>query len=114
MNLNGKVTNPGELNTQISLQTRTVSQDAGGFTTKAWATLATVWAKWENDHGQEAWTNASQGVIDRARVTIRYRTGVNARLAVLKGSTRYEIVSVDNVRERSEYIEMNVKFMEAA
>ena len=42
---------------------------------------------------------------------IRYRTGVDPTCAILKGSDRYEIISVDNIQERSEYLELRVKKM---
>jgi len=109
MNLNGKVTNPGELRTQITLQTRTSTEDAGGFPVPGWSTLATVWAKWQNVHGSEVWAAQSVQADAPATVLIRYLTGLDTTCAVLKGSDRFEIVSIDDILEQHEYLELKVQ-----
>lgn len=111
MNINGKTTNPGELRTQIKLQTKTVSTETGGFQRDTWADLATVWAKWVNAHGNEVWAADSAQAEMPATVLIRYRSDVNTQCAVLKGTVRYEIVSMDDIFERHEYLELKVKRM---
>ena len=109
MELNGKVTNPGEMRTKITLQARTVSEDAGGFETPTWSTIATVWSKWINVHGSEAWTAQSVQAEQPATVTIRYKSGIDTTCSVLKGLERFEIVSIDDIRERHEYLELKVR-----
>lgn len=111
MNLNGKVSNPGEMRTRITLQNRTMAVDAGGFRSPAWADVATVWSKWVNVHGAEVWTAEAVQASQPATVTIRYRAGVEPTWCVLKDGTRYEIVSVDDIQERHEYIELKVRRM---
>lgn len=111
MNLNGRTINPGELRTLVTLQSRSVSFDSGGFQTPGWATIATVWARWTNVHGSEAWTASSLQAEQPATVLIRYQTGVDTTCAVLKGSDRFEVVSVDNIQERNEYLELKVRRM---
>ncbi len=111
MNLNGKTTNPGELRTRITIETRTASADAGGFPSASWTTLASVWAKWTNLHGSEVWAANAVQANEPATVLIRYRRDVDATCAVVKGGQRYEIVSLDNIRERGEYMEMKVQRM---
>jgi SPP1 family predicted phage head-tail adaptor len=113
MKIGSQITNPGELRTQITLQTRSVTTSPGGFQVPAWTNLATVWSRWTNAHGSEVWTAESIGAESPATVLIRYRAGVDTTCAVLKGSDRYEIVSVDNIHERSEYLELKVRRMEA-
>lgn len=109
MNLNGKVTNPGELRTKVTLQRRTVTTLAGGFQKPAREDIATVWAKWENVHGSEAWQAANLHASQAATVTIRYRADVDTTCYVMLGSQVYEIVSMDDVRNRHEYIELKVR-----
>ncbi len=111
MRIGTKVTNPGEMTTQISLQSRTVSTDDGGFQSPSWTTVAAVWSRWENVHGAEVWTAQTVQADSPATVLIRYRSGVDTAYAVLKGSTRYEIVSVDDIGERHEYMELKVRRM---
>lgn len=113
MNLNGKISNPGELNKEVSIQSRTNTVDAGGAQVVTWTTAATVWAKWVNVHGSESWAAQSIGAEAPATVTIRYRTGVDTTCAVLIGTDRYEIVSIDDIQMRHEYLELKVRKMKA-
>jgi len=109
MNLNGKPTNPGDLRVPVTLQRRSVSSDPGGFQTPGWSKIADVWARWENVHGMEAWAANTTQAEQAATVTIRYRPDVDPTCAVLKGGRRFEIVSIDDIQERHEYLELKVK-----
>jgi SPP1 family predicted phage head-tail adaptor len=102
---------PGEMSVKITLQTRTVSSNAGGFETPTWATIAEVWSRWINVHGSEAWAAQSVQAEQPATVTIRYRYGVDTTCSVLKGYDRFEITSIDDIRERHEYLELKVRRM---
>jgi SPP1 family predicted phage head-tail adaptor len=113
MKIGSKVTNPGEMRTQISLQERSTIQDAGGFSVPGWSTLATVWSRWVNAHGREILEAAIAQVDAPATVLIRYRDDVDTACAVLKNNVRYEIVSIDNIQERGEYLELRVQRMKA-
>ena len=113
MRLGTKITNPGEMRTKISLQSRATVQDAGGFSKPAWTTIASVWSKWINAHGGEALQAQIAQVDAPATVLIRYQSGVDTTCAVLKDSLRYEIISIDNIQERSEYLELKVRRMKA-
>jgi len=109
MELNGKTTNPGEMRTRITLQRRAVSANAGGFQTPAWSTIAVVWSKWVGVHGSEAWAAQSVQAEQAATVTIRYKSGIDTTCSVLKGLERFEIVSIDDIREHHEYLELKVR-----
>ncbi len=113
MILNGKTFNPGELRTRITIQSRSVSVETGGFPAAEAATLAEVWAKWENAHGSEVWAAESVQAVDPATVTVRYLAGVDRSCTVLKGSQVFEVVSVDDIGERHEYMELKVRRLEA-
>jgi SPP1 family predicted phage head-tail adaptor len=109
--LNGRPINPGELRTSVDLQKRTVPADAGGAQSPAWSTQATVWARWENAHGSEVWAAQAVQADSPATVLLRYYAGLEPTWALLKGSDRYEIVSVDDIQERHEYMELKVRRM---
>ena len=111
MNLNGKTINPGKMRTQITLKTRTVSVETGGFQTPTWVTLATVWARWTNVHGAEVWTADAVQAKQPATILIRYISGLDTTCAVLLGSELYEIVSIDDIQQRHEYLELKLKRM---
>lgn len=109
MRINDKPTNPGELNVKISLYQRTVVTDAGGFQVPGTLKIADVWARWINAHGSEVWTASMAGAIQPATVLIRWRTDVDETCLVEKNGVQFEIVSMDNIRERSEYLELKLK-----
>ena len=109
MNLNGKVFNPGELRTYITLQSRTVTTGSGGFMVPAGTTQATVWAKWENVHGSEVWQAQTMQAVRSATVTIRYRDDIDPTWQVIRDGQTYDIVSLDDIQNRHEYIEMKVQ-----
>ncbi len=111
MNLNGHVTNPGELRTRITIERRDVDADAGGFPQADWKPVAQVWAKWVNVHGAEVWTASAVQAMAAATVLIRYRQDVDQTCSLVKAGQRFEIVSVDNLRERGEYLELKVQQM---
>ena len=111
MDLNGKVTNPGEMHTRISLQERVTAAGDGGFIQQSWSTIASVWARWTNVHGSEVWAAQSVQAQQPATVLIRYRAGLDTTCAVLMGSERFEIVSIDDIQERHEYLELKVQRM---
>lgn len=118
MNLNGKTINPGELRTPVLLAPRTVSTETGGFPKAAPNTASQVsaWAKWTNVHGSEAWTASSQGIEQAATVLIRYNSSLDESWYISKdnGVSWYEIVSMDNIQQRGEFIELKVKRVRVA
>ena len=108
MNLNGRTINPGEMRTSITLELRTVAQDGGGFMVPGQGTTVTVWAKWTNAHGSEVWQAQALHASKAATVLMRYIAALDETWTLLKGSERYEIVSVDNVQDRDEFMELKV------
>ena len=111
MRIGNRLTNPGELRTKIQLQAPTLTADAGGAQTRGWTKLADVWAKWENVHGSEVWASQAVQAIQPATVLIRYLSGLTTSHAILKGSDRFQILSMDDVEERHEYIELKVQMV---
>jgi SPP1 family predicted phage head-tail adaptor len=101
----------GEMRTRVTLQARSLSTDAGGFQTPVWVDIADVWAKWVGVHGSEAWAASSVQAQGAATVTIRYRDDVDSTCAVLVGDQLYEIVSIDDIRQKHELLELKVQQM---
>jgi SPP1 family predicted phage head-tail adaptor len=99
----------GELRTRITLQAPTLVKDAGGAQVPGWANVATVWARWINDHGQEGIRESAQAV-GRATVTIRHYAGILPSWRVLKGSDVYQLIAPpDYIQERGRWVEMRVE-----
>jgi len=109
MRINEKPFNPGELRTQVILKKRSVTTGTGGFQVPGWSTLATVFCKWVNAHGSEILTADMAGAEAPATVTIRYRSDIDPTYAIEKGGELWEIVSMDNIREKNELLELKVK-----
>jgi SPP1 family predicted phage head-tail adaptor len=110
MNINGIPTNPGELRTPVYFGSPANNQDSGGFKKNTYtaeddATLV----RWRNAHGAEVWEAQAAGATRTATLLCRYRSDIDETWGVKKGSQWYEIVSLDNIQERNEYLEIKVK-----
>jgi head-tail adaptor len=103
--------NPGELRTQITLQSPTVSKDSGGAQKAGYSNASTnpvVLARWINSHGEENTNNAVKSV-QRATVIIRHRTDIDATWRVLKDNVAWYVISVDAIRGESRWLELVVE-----
>ena len=109
MRIGNTVTNPGELRTRITLHQRAVTTKSGGFKKPSLTKIEDVWAKWTNVHGQEAWLANSVQANAPATVLIRYNAVLDSTCVVEKDGKFFEIVSLDVIGERVEYIELKVK-----
>lgn len=101
------------MRTRITIKTRTVATGTGGFQTPTLTTLASVWAKWVNVHGQEAWAANSVNAMRAATVTIRYRDDIDETCVLVLHGENYEITSMDDIRQLHEYIEMKVQLIKS-
>ncbi len=109
MIIGGRVWNPGEMRTTVTMQQRQMVQDVGGHLSPQWTTVATVKAKWVNAHGAEAVQAAALGHEQAATVTVRFLPGMDATWSLLMDGQRYAIVSVDNVLDRDQLLELKVR-----
>lgn len=116
MILNGKVLNPGELRTQITLQRSTLTKHTSGALVESWANVSsnpTVYAKITYAHGPESVSNDAMKSVSRARVLIRYRADIDASHAILLNGKRWRIIGTpDNIQNRNEYLEFQVELIE--
>jgi SPP1 family predicted phage head-tail adaptor len=104
--------NPGEMRTQITLQSPTISEDSGGAQSTSYANVSpnpTIWARWINSHGQEAVTSEALKDVQRATVTIRHRTDIKETWRVVKGGENWQILSIDPVRDQRRFVELIVE-----
>lgn len=109
----------GELRTPIRIQ-REISDGTGSFAAKKWVDICDesdpnypyILAKWVNVHGSEAWVADSLQAQLGATITIRYRKDVKCAYIILLDETKFKIVSIDNIRQRNEWLEIKVKAAE--
>lgn len=109
MRIGQRITNPGELRTKILLISRAIQQDPGGFPIPGPSDSKEVWAKWTNVHGAEAWTADAAGASEAATLLIRYVAGLDETWSLNYAGKIFEIVSVDDISMRHEYMELKVK-----
>lgn len=114
MILNGKVINPGELNTSIVLEERRIEKDASGFPRPVVGRQISVWCRWINAHGRELWQADAAGVNAPATVLIRFQAELDETWRVIYRGKTWEIRSIDNLRERDEWMELKVVRVGAA
>ncbi len=106
------VVNAGELRTQITFQQPTVGKDPGGAQKETYANVPTnpaVWAKWVNDHGEEAVTSDADKSVQQATVTIRHRSDILETWQVLKNNEAWKILSVDPVQGLNRWVVLRVE-----
>ena len=98
----------GRLRHQVRIQTPTkdTSPGAGDIT---WSDYATVWAAVEPLRGNEFFTAQQVNAEVTGRVVIRYLSGITPEVRVLFGTRTFEILSVIDVDERHEELQLMVK-----
>lgn len=97
---------PRELNKRVSVQACTQGKSASGGNTKAWAEVATVWAKVWNASGNERSATSHGGEVAEARTefTIRYRDGIDDTMRISYNSKYYDITHVNNLAEAGRWL----------
>lgn len=115
-----KSANAGELRTKVYFFGTAKEIDDEGFTqtvkVNPFGEGVAVKCKWKNAHGSEVFTAMQLQLRDPATLTCRYSPKITQQLSVVKCSdnSEYDIVSIDNVEERNEWLEIKVQRKEAA
>lgn len=102
----------GDLRHRITLQKYIETTDQEGFSTQEWQDIATVWASVENLYGREYWQAAAIQAENTVKFTIRYRKDIDNTMRIKFQNKLYNIISVDNIKYRNEYIEIKAKEVE--
>ena len=88
--------------------------DEEGFSEKVENVVASVRAYKEDRHGTQKWANMA--AFSEATTLFRFRkipdVNITTKLYILHEGIRYDIVSVENVRDRGMYIEVMAKKIE--
>jgi SPP1 family predicted phage head-tail adaptor len=108
------VSRPGEMRNRVDIMRKAVptdpaNQNAYGEPTAQDTVVATVWASIEPIRGEEFFQNMQvQGQVTH-RGFVRGNVDVNTRDWLMWGSRKFEIVSLFDVRERGDFIEMMLR-----
>ena len=104
--------NVADMRTRITFRQPTITKDDGGAQVAGFANIATnptVWARWINAHGEESVTSDALKSVQRATVTVRYRSDILVTWQILKDGLAWQIVSIDEVQDRNRWIELMVE-----
>ena len=97
----------GKMNTLVDIVTTAPVKDAEGFVVSGDTILATIHTYREEKHGNESWAN--RAAYSTASALFRFRKhpalSVATDMILVCDTGRYRILSVENVRGRSLYIE---------
>lgn len=106
----------GKMNTMIDLITTQPIKDAEGFVNKGDTIIASVRAYKEDRHGNESWKN--RAIFTNASALFRFRRipgiAVKTSMVIVCDTGRYNIVSVEDVKERGMYTEVLCERMETS
>jgi head-tail adaptor len=98
----------GKMNTFVDIVSTEPVKDSEGFVTKGDTILASVRAYKEERHGSEKWANMA--AFSTATALFRFRSipklEVTTSMVLVCDDERYSIVSVENVKSRSMYVEV--------
>lgn len=96
----------GRLRHRITIEEPVEVQDAAGEPTKDWTPIpdAHVWADRSDLDGRELFQAQQTNAQVSTQFTIRWRTGVDARMRVLSDDVAYSIESVQDPEGRREFL----------
>lgn len=98
----------GKMNVRIEIFKEESSKDAEGFVMKDEQLLTSMRAYKENRHGSEAWKNRAS--FSEASSLFRFRRPrefeVTTDLIIVYKDERYNILSVEDIKERGMYVEV--------
>lgn len=104
---------PRKLDKRVRIDTRVVSKGASGGNRETWTAGPFVWAGISNKAGKEQRsTDAGGGLVAESdcEIEMRYRAGVTAEnTRLVRGTTLYNIVHVDNVMEQNDRLILQCK-----
>lgn len=101
----------GRMDTFIDIMEQRKVLDSDGFSSMQDVTVASVRAYREGRHGSEKWANMA--AFSEATDLFRFRTipglTVTTAMSLVCGGERFQIVSVENVKDRGMYLEVMAK-----
>ena len=96
----------GRLRHQVVIQTPTETNDSQGQAIKSWGTFATVHAAVEPMSGREYFGASQINADTSTKITIRWLSGITAKMRVSYDSKLYNIEAIRNIGERDRQIEL--------
>lgn len=116
-----KRANPGEMRTPVIVEAPNRGVNENGYPTEGWKNVfgdSVVYCKWVNVHGKEVFEALSIDLKNPATLTMRYSPKITGECRILKAEDKearykdqlaYEIISIDDVDMRHEWLEIKVE-----
>ena len=98
--------NIGSLNRRVSIERPASAQGPDGAPVQTWESVAQVWANIRHLSGREVLKDDRDVSIVRASIRIRYRTGLDAGMRVVAGSTVYKVNAVLPDEVKREHVDL--------
>ena len=96
----------GQLTTQITIQSPGTTVDELGQPVEGWTEVAVVWGDVRHLSGTESIKAGAVTSSVNASIRIRWRTGLDAGMRVLVGTSVYAIKAVMPDMQRREYVDL--------
>jgi head-tail adaptor len=97
----------------IRIQSKTVTHDGDGIAVPVWADILNedIPCEWKNKHGSEIYQAAAVWAKEPAALKLWYIPGVTAECRVVRqeDGAVFEIVNVDDVANRHQQLELEVR-----
>lgn len=95
---------PGQLRTELVLESCAVQADGLGGFSEAWSAVATLFAKVEPVSATSIFGADQTLETTTHRITMRHRAGVASGMRLVKGTRIFEIVTVHDPDESGRYL----------
>lgn len=101
----------GKMNTFINIVQKVTVKDSEGFSSETDMIIASVRAYRERRHGTEKWANRATFSVSTDLFRFRCIPGVTVTtsMTIVREKERFEIISVEDVKNRRMYIEVLAK-----
>lgn len=119
-----KTASIGEMHTRIRIYSQTKGIDDDGFPTEVWGNVFAsggdpdpyCWCKWVNAHGTDALEMMRLNIKNAATITMRYTDKLTEECRIKHESDErlYEVVSIDNIEDSRNLMEVKVRRMVTA
>ncbi|MFL5731459.1 MAG: phage head closure protein [Cytophagaceae bacterium] len=94
----------GQFDRKITIESITGGRSASGGQVKTWTTVATPWAMVDDLNnrvdGNEKYEAGRETAIGKTKFTIRYRTGLDAKMRILYEGAYYNIRAFNELGRR--------------
>ncbi len=110
-----KSANAGELRTPVFFMRPKRSDDDEGYSKEKAENVfgygKSIRVKWVNAHGSDSFIALQMKLREPATITCRYSPKITADLVVYRGTDPkpFEVISIDNVEERNQWLEIKVQ-----